>query len=666
MNFTPSAQVYQESIQPIPIPSAVAEKKVLTPLQGALHMAGRGLRITPLRSGTKIAFLPNWEKSATTGVVAINQWAVDYPDCNFGCVFKKGEFWGWDADTAGLGKKFKEETGTSLSTLAIGSRIDRGHYYFAASELSDKLLKNISQSDAVDFSIRHDDSYCVCPYSIHPDTKQSYVPVDRSPIAQAPDALIYWLLEYVERKKLEKAASKTIKSDASISRELIPHGQIHGFMLKLAGELRAKGLKPEEIEPVLLRKVHEECAPPIDDDKVRAMAYSIGNFPEGKLIDNSVLVGGKLAGSSMSVEVKEGSVSALMTKTANQITTRKINWLWEQRIPFGKLSVLAGNPDQGKSLVTMYMVSQLTTGRPLYGSTVALPACEVLIMAGEDEANDTIVPRLQAGDAELTKIHIVEAIAVKDGKGLTVSEREAQLDTDIQAIETMLQNNPEIRLVIVDPLSNYLGRANMNREQEVRQVLVPLKNLAARTSVAIVAVMHLNKNGDASAIHRIGGAVAFTGVARACWLFVEDPTDPKKHLMLRVKGNIAKRIGGLAYHIEAKPVVVEGNAEYQPYVEWIGETEQTASDVLVGGASAGRPAEKVLGAKEWLADFLFAGSQCASDVRQFGKKAGHSWATLRRAKEESNVRSVKQNNSWEWSLPKGLPDTTVGVDLDKR
>jgi putative DNA primase/helicase len=357
--------------------------------------------------------------------------------------------------------------------------------------------------------------------------------------------------------------------------------------------------------------------------------------------------------------------SQLKTVRADQIKTKKIKWLWDHRIPFGKLSVFAGNPDQGKSLVTMYMVSQLTTGRPLYGSANALPACEVLILAGEDEADDTIIPRLQAGGADLSKIHIVESVAVTDGKGQTVAEREAQLDIDLQAIEETLKRNPNIRLVIVDPLSNYLGDTNMNREQEVRRrVLIPLKTLAARCNVAVLAVMHLNKSSDASAIHRIGGAVAFAGVARAVWLFLEDPTDKDKHLMLRVKGNIAKRIGGLRYRILAKTVLVEGTPEYQPYIEWEGETDQVASDVLIGGKPVGRPSEKVASAEEWLSSFLSKGSETAADVKKHGSKQGHTWRTIERAKTSLGIVVEKAGSVWEWSLPNQDRHNSEIVDLE--
>jgi hypothetical protein len=196
----------------------------------------------------------------------------------------------------------------------------------------------------------------------------------------------------------------------------------------------------------------------------------------------------------------------------------------------------------------------------------------------------------------------------------------------------------------------------MNREQEVRAVLTPLKNLAARCQVAIVCVMHLNKNSDASAIHRIGGAVAFTGVARAVWLFTEDPEDKTRHLMLRVKNNIAKAVGGIAYRTAVKPVSIDGVDEYYPYVEWLGATDQCASDILIAGAPVGKPPVKVEDAKEWLARFLSDGEQTAADVKKFGWKDGkHSWHTLERAKSALGATSAKIDGHSCWLLPGTIP-----------
>lgn len=339
------------------------------------------------------------------------------------------------------------------------------------------------------------------------------------------------------------------------------------------------------------------------------------------------------------------------TQRASHVKVKNIRWLWQDRVPFGKLTVFAGNPDQGKSLVTMYMVAQLTIGAPLEGSDKVLPPFEVLVMAGEDDAEDTIVPRLKSMGADLDKIHLVQSITTS-GQGATQEEREVQLDTDIKALEVLLAQHPSVRMIVVDPISNYLGRANMNREQEVRAILIPLKNLAARTGISIVAVMHLNKNSEASAIHRIGGAMAFSGVARAAWMFTENPDDRDEHFMLKIKKNIGLRIGGLKYKIDTRTLDIDGETTYQPYIIWTGATDSSADDLILGSIM-GRPSKEKEDAKDWLADFLKDGRQTAMDVEKFGKHAGHAIGTLQRAKDDIGAQSIQEDRRWYWQLPKG-------------
>ncbi len=357
----------------------------------------------------------------------------------------------------------------------------------------------------------------------------------------------------------------------------------------------------------------------------------------------------------------------LIAVRADTIKSKAVKWLWSFRIPMNKLSVLAGNPDQGKSLISLYMIAQVTRGLPMYGDMKAvIPPSEVLIMAAEDEADDTIVPRLEAAGADMGKVNILSAMMDKS-ENKVPEEREAQLDRDIASLEIYLRAHPNIRVVVIDPISSFLGRVNMNKEQEVRSVLTPLKNLAARRGVAVVVVMHLNKVSDQSAIHRIGGAVAFTGVARAVWLFMQDEQDKDKHQMLRVKNNIAKATGGLVFNIQTKPILIDGELVSQPVVSWIGETEASASDILLSSKQAGRPNEEIKTATEWLRARLANGSETSEDIKSFGRKAGHTWRTLQRAKDEIGAHAFQKERVWYWEMVakaiKGEPSQNNTVDI---
>jgi len=159
---------------------------------------------------------------------------------------------------------------------------------------------------------------------------------------------------------------------------------------------------------------------------------------------------------------------------------KKLYWLWQNRIPFGALTTIAGDPDEGKSLITLYLSACVSTGKKLYGNTEKTEPGDVLLLSAEDDPEITLRPRLEAAGAYLDKIHLLESVMLTDGAGKEDGERIAQLDTDIKAIERILDENPDIKLIIIDPISSFLGSANMNREQEVRRVLQPLRSLELR------------------------------------------------------------------------------------------------------------------------------------------------------------------------------------------
>ena len=237
-----------------------------------------------------------------------------------------------------------------------------------------------------------------------------------------------------------------------------------------------------------------------------------------------------------------------------------------------KITLYAGNPDNGKSTAAIDLVARVTTGIAFpNGSANALPPSKVLMLLGEDDLDDTAVPRLMAAGADLSKVAFEDVETDKDGL------IQLKLDVHLPLIDKWLDEHPDIRLIVIDPISNYLGKANMVAEQETRSgVLIPLKRLAKRRKVAILLVMHLNKKKDLDAISRVGGAMAFIGVARCAWLFQRDPAGEDGILhdnftMSRIKNNLTSISsgGGLAFSTRGKELrFKEGNKAWPPYVVW--------------------------------------------------------------------------------------------------
>ncbi len=242
-----------------------------------------------------------------------------------------------------------------------------------------------------------------------------------------------------------------------------------------------------------------------------------------------------------------------------------VRWLWPGRIPLGKLTVLDGDPGLGKSMVTLDLAARVSRGDVMPDDSRGdLPeaAC-VLLLCAEDDAADTIRPRLDAARADVSKI--TKLYARRDARG---TFQALTLD-DVGIIEAAIQETKS-KLFIVDPLMQFLPAAcDSKSDQRVRAALGPLVDLAMRVGTAIVAVRHLRKMRG-SAIYSGGGSIGIIGAARSGLLIGRDPDDASgdRRILAQVKTNLAGAVRALAYRVAARDDV--------PYVEWLGETAHTA------------------------------------------------------------------------------------------
>ena len=346
----------------------------------------------------------------------------------------------------------------------------------------------------------------------------------------------------------------------------------------------------------------------------------------------------------------------------NTIKPQRVKWLWDDHVPLGKITLYAGNPDNGKSLAAMDLAARVTTGAQFPNEAAnSLPPSEVLMLLGEDDLDDTAVPRLMAAHADMKKIHFLEAVRRPDN-----SDCEVRLDWDLPAIEAQLEAHSDIRLIIIDPISNYLGEVSMIAEQEARSILIPLKRIAARLGIAVVIVMHLNKKSELDAISRVGGAMAFIGVARCSWMFIRDASTEEGEVkdsftMARIKNNLTKASGsGLAYHIEGRQIPMnEHESMLAPAVVWGDMVNKTADDVLEEKRSKrgpGRPEgvhPKLQEAMNWLEMALQYGPVASKTLYKAAKEEKNiAGSTLRSAQQELGVHAFQKAGTWLWESPK--------------
>jgi putative DNA primase/helicase len=646
----------------------------LTFYDRAVPMVERGWSVIRLGEKSKIATDAKWQELATTDLAVVDKWDSESMRANCGLVAKPNGNWALDFDDVSVIAQIESETGHKMpETLVVQSSSGKAHYHFKQNDDS-RRLGNLNKKSAGGrelYSARVFNRYVLSPFSVHPVTGLAYQIICDAPIIEAPQWLVRWL-------DAEKVADQKNTSVSDAGAPIVEGGR-NNFLCSQAGKLFAMHLSQEHIERILLEINADRCAPPLPDDEVRKVAESISKY--GRPKEFHLTLDGKppeLSGPSAATATTAIATPAplatskrLSIQTASKVKTRKIQWLWKDRVPLGKLTLFVGVPGSGKSLCAGDVAARLSTGTNWFGEENTFKPSDTLMLVGEDDVDDTTTPRLQAAGADLSKIHFLKSVITDEGKGATPEEREIQFDRDLVQIEDHLKANPEIRLIVVDPVSNYLGSAKMNSEQEVRAVLIPLKNLAERMNVSVIAVMHLNKKSDTSAINRVGGAMAFVGVARAAYLFqasdhaLEEGAVNRlqQHFMVLLKCNITKKVDGLVYEIPAKPVRIEGTDEWMPIIKFIGTTTTNADGLLQQKSdNKGRPAESLAVAKAWLQQFLVDGRKPSSEVTKAGKELQNlSASTIERAKVSLKIASEKDGKTWFWSLPKDKD--AINLDL---
>ena len=322
---------------------------------------------------------------------------------------------------------------------------------------------------------------------------------------------------------------------------------------------------------------------------------------------------------------------------ASGVETKPVEWLWASRIPKGKLTIFDGDPDLGKSVVTMDLAARVSTGRAFPDGSPC-EAGNVLICNVEDGMDDTIVPRLKAHGANLDRVFLFSS--VPDGNGGT---RTLDLPGDMPPLEKKVWQREAV-LLILDPIITMLG-GDANKDQDARKALTPVRDMAERTGVAVVAVRHLNKSVGLKAIQRGGGNMGLIGVARAGSFFAEHPDDDRLRVMAPHKSNLAEKPPSLCYK------VVSSEVHNTARIEWTGATEHDANSLASAPAS---PVEKTKQdeAKDFLRDELGDGPVMAKSVYRDAEDAGISRGTLLIAKTALRVRSEKiGTEGWQWSLP---------------
>jgi AAA domain-containing protein len=323
---------------------------------------------------------------------------------------------------------------------------------------------------------------------------------------------------------------------------------------------------------------------------------------------------------------------------ASEVTPRKVEWLWPGRIPLGKMTTFAGIGGLGKTFVLCDIASRVSRGADWPDGE----KCEqglVLFVSGEDDIEDTLVPRLIEAGADLSKVVFLKS-EVQDVFTL------ADLSVLKMAID---QAGPSVRFVAIDPPTAYLGDVDDHKNAELRGLLSPLKTWAADNRLAMVFNTHVNKpqGTKVEAMMRVMGSVAWVNAVRAAHMFAKDPEDHTRRLMVGMKLNIGKERKGLAYRITDTDTLAR--------VEWLGEVDTTADEAVNRDRQARKRSVK---AAEWLEELFSNTDQLPSKEIWDRQKAETTISdnALKEAKDDMGFKARQLcdpdgTRCWFWVWP---------------
>jgi AAA domain/Winged helix-turn-helix DNA-binding len=258
----------------------------------------------------------------------------------------------------------------------------------------------------------------------------------------------------------------------------------------------------------------------------------------------------------------------------SDIKSERLYWLWEKRIPRGKLTTLDGDPGLGKSLLTLDLAARVTTGSPMPDGTRGARG-SVILIAPEDAVADTIKPRLEAAGGDPSRIRLLNFVRKTDSRTGETYPYPFSLSAHLRTLIQIANQTLPI-LVIIDPLVAVLGlRISVSNDQQVRETLSYLALLAHRNNCAVLIVRHLNKGSSENPLYRGGGSIGIIASARAGLLVVQHPFDEHQRLLVSIKNNLGEKASNLAYQVIADEHGI-------PSIQWLGTNHYPVASLLRG------------------------------------------------------------------------------------
>jgi|GEM_PF-440855 hypothetical protein len=337
---------------------------------------------------------------------------------------------------------------------------------------------------------------------------------------------------------------------------------------------------------------------------------------------------------------------------AADLDPQPVRWLWPGWLAAGKLHILAGAPGTGKTTIALAVAACVSAGLALPDGHIPRRG-HAVIWSGEDDATDTLVPRLLAAGADLTRVRFVQGVRIK-------GERHPfDPATDVPLLAEALRKGPPPSIILIDPIVSAVAN-DSHKNAEVRRSLAPLVELAAELGASLVGITHYTKGTQGrDPLERVTGSLAFGALARIVWGTVrqqQEGDSERRMTLARAKSNIGPDGGGFAYSFDVVEVTPGLHASR---IRWGEALEGTARELLSEPTEAsGDELSATEDAVSFLRSLLEDGPMPAKTIRAEAEGAGYAWATIRRAKDRLGVEARKQGGSfggkgavWVWLLP---------------
>jgi RecA/RadA recombinase len=320
----------------------------------------------------------------------------------------------------------------------------------------------------------------------------------------------------------------------------------------------------------------------------------------------------------------------------NDVEQTEVDWLWYPYIPFGKLTIVQGNPGEGKTFFAMQLAAACTNQKFLPDMEPFEPF-NMIFQTAEDGLGDTVKPRLVSAGADLKRV-------------LVIDDSENPLSLADDRIEKAIREN-NAKLMVIDPLQAFLGaNVDMNRANEVRPIFRKLADIAQSTGCAIVMIGHLNKASGTQSTYRGLGSIDIDAVVRSILFVGKVRDDPTTRVIVHEKSSLAPPGQALAFSL--------GD---QKGFRWIGAYDISAEDLLAGGQGT-RTELKQEQAVKLIYEFLSDGREASvAEINKEAMERGISERTVRLARNSMKDKLESERRGKDWWIWLKQQDETANA-----